>query len=197
MPKQKHQNTIMVYEYIIDGLTVRTGDILCTTDGGGELLVGEFWRLVGKMIPGDIDHIVIYIGPGGRCVESGATGRVIEFEIPSNHWDADAMYDQRKLIDTFYGIAYPLADKGFSEDRENQIRKKVRDYCVAKAGKPYNLNFLDSGNEDAFYCSQIAYKAYLTCGINLNTDRSVVNIPGTSDIVFPQEIWNICVNKKV
>ncbi len=196
MPKQKHQNTIMVHEYIIDGLTVRTGDIICTTDGGGELLAGEFWRLVGKLIPGDVDHIAIYIGPGGRCVESGATGRVIAFEIPSNHWDADAMYDQRKLLDTFYGIAYPLSNKGFSEDRENQIRKKVRDYCVAKTGKPYNLNFLDSGNEDAFYCSQIAYKAYLTCGINLNTDSSVVNIPGTSEIVFPQEIWNVCVNKK-
>lgn len=67
----------MVYKYTINGLKLRTGDLICTTDGGGELFVGEFWRLVGKLIPGDVDHIVIYIGPGGRCVESGATGRVI------------------------------------------------------------------------------------------------------------------------
>jgi len=187
----------MIYEHIINGLTVRTGDLICTTDGGGELLAGEFWRLVGKLIPGDVDHIAIYIGSGGRCIESGATGRVIEFEVPEDAWDADAMYGQRKLIDTLYGVAYPLADKDFSEDREHQIRKKVRDYCVAQAGKPYNFNFPDSGNEKAFYCSQLAYKAYLSCGIDLNTDTSVVNIPGTSNIVFPQEIWNLCVNERV
>ncbi len=187
----------MIYDYVIDGLAVRTGDIICTTDGGGELLVGEFWRLVGKLIPGDVDHIVVYIGPEGRCIESGGTGREAEFEISLIAWDADAMFGRRGLVDTLYGAAYPLADKGFSEDRENQIRRKVGDYCIAQLGKPYNLNFLDSGTENAFYCSQLAYKAYLGNEINLNTDNSVVNIPGTSDIVFPQEIWNVCVNKKV
>ena len=186
----------MVYEHIISGLTVRTGDLICTTDGGGKLPAGEFWRLVGKLIPGDVDHIAVYIGPNGRCIESGAKGRVIDFEIPEDTWDADAMVGQRWLIDTLYGIAYPLADKNFSEETETQIREMVGGYCVDQLGKPYNLNFPDSENENAFYCSQLAYMAYLACGIDLNTDSSVINIPGTSNIVFPQDIWNACVHEK-
>lgn len=189
----------MVYEYTINGLKLRTGDLICTTDGGGVFLVGEFWRLVGKLIPGDVDHIVIYIGPGGRCVESGAKGRVIEFEIPGDTWDSDAMYSQRKLIDTLYGVAYPLAERNLSNDRENEIRGKVAAFCVkqAEAGKPYNINFLDSDTEDAFYCSQLAYRAYRNCGIDLNTNCGVPDIPGTESVIFPQEIWEGCVNRRV
>jgi len=56
---------------------VQTGDIICTTDGGGEIFAGQFWRLVGKLIPGEVDHIAVYVGPQGRCVEAGAKGRVI------------------------------------------------------------------------------------------------------------------------
>ena len=188
----------MVYEHTINGLTVRTGDLICTTDGGGKLLAGEFWRLVGKLIPGVVDHIVVYIGPGGRCVESGATGRVILFEVPGDTWNADAMHSQRKLIDTFYGIAYPLTGRNISEDQENGIRERVGDFCVkqAEAGKPYNINFLNSDTDDAFYCSQLAYRAYLTNGIDLNTNRGVPAIPGTETVIFPQEIWEACVNRR-
>ncbi|MBW2607406.1 MAG: hypothetical protein JRD05_07180 [Deltaproteobacteria bacterium] len=189
----------MVYKYTINSLKLRTGDLICTTDGGGELFVGEFWRLVGKLIPGDVDHIVIYIGPGGRCVESGATGRVIKFEIPGDIWDPGAMYPQRKLIDTLYGVAYPLAGRDLSEVRENDIREKVAAFCVkqAEAGKPYNINFLDSDTEDAFYCSQLAYRTYQNCDIDLNTNCGVPDIPGTESVIFPQEIWEGCVNRRV
>ncbi len=189
----------MVYEYTINGLKLRTGDLICTTDGGGELLVGQLWRLIGKLIPGDVDHIVIYIGPEGRCVEAGGTFRVIEFEIPENTWNPDAMYSQRKIIDTLYGVAYPLAEQDLSEARENDIREKVAAFCVmqAEAGKPYNINFLNSDTEDAFYCSQLAYRAYRNCGIDLNTNCGIPNIPGTDTIIFPQEIWERSVNRRV
>ena len=188
----------MVDEYTVNGLKLRSGDLICTTDGGGELLVGQFWRLVGKLIPGDVDHIVIYTGPGGRCVEAGATGRVIEFEIAGATWDADAMYSRRKLIDTLYGVAYPLAERNLSKDRQNEIREKVAAYCMkqAEAGKPYNINFLDSDTEDAFYCSQLAYRAYRNCDIDLNTNCGVPDIPGTDTVIFPQEIWEGCVNRR-
>jgi len=61
----------MVDEYTVNGLKLRSGDLICTTDGGGELLVGQFWRLVGKLIPGDVDHIVIYTGPGAAVSRPG------------------------------------------------------------------------------------------------------------------------------
>ena len=56
--------------------------------------------------------------------------------------------------------------------------------------KPYNLNFLNPENEDSFYCSQLAYKAYQQIGINLNTGLTMENLPGTNAIIYPQEIWD-------
>ena len=80
----------MIYQYEIDNLPVQTGDIICTTDGinEGTDLKGQFWRLLGKLIPGDVDHTVIYIGPKGRCVEAGARGKVITFEVREHSWDS-------------------------------------------------------------------------------------------------------------
>ena len=189
---------IMIHTHSINGLPVQTGDIICTTDGGGEILVGQFWRLVGKLIPGDVDHIAVYVGPRGRCVEAGAKGRVITFDIGGNIWDAERMLDERWLVDTFYGIAYPLMDKDLPEYRISEIRESVADYCLAQAaaGKPYNINFLDSETEEAFYCSQLAYKAYKKEGIDLNTGKGIPEIPGTDSIIFPQEIWSGCSNEK-
>jgi len=188
----------MIYSYEINGLQVKTADLICTTDGGDSIIAGQFWRLIAKFIPGDVDHIVIYVGPEGRCVEAGAKGCVITFEAKNHKWDAYEMEPQRRLIDTLYGVAYPLRDKTFSEDGKAKIRKSVADYCLAQAeaGKPYNFNFLDSQTDDAFYCSQLAYKAYLRHDIDLNTGRGVPNIPGTGSVIFPQEIWSGCSNKK-
>lgn len=189
----------MIFEHTINGLTLQTGDLICTTDGGGELLVGEFWRLVGKLIPGDVDHIAVYTGPGGRCVEAGAMGRVIEFEMTGDIWDADAMYKKRNMIDTLYGVAYPLEGQNLSREQEDHIREKVAAYCMTQANehKPYNLNFLDSGTESSFYCSQLAYVAYRKHGIELDDNRGIHGIPGTHAIVFPQEIWDTCAHQRV
>jgi hypothetical protein len=189
----------MIHKYTINGLTVRTGDLICTTDGSENFVSGQFWRMIGKLIPGDVDHIVIYVGPEGRCVEAGAKGCVITFDARNHQWDAYKMETQRGLIDTLYGVAYPLKDKNFSEDAEAGIRKSVASYCLAQAeaGKPYNINFLNSQTDEAFYCSQLAYKAYLAHGIDLNTGKGVPNIPGTSSVIFPQEIWSGCPNRKV
>jgi hypothetical protein len=189
----------MIYSYEINGLPVKTGDLICTTDGGKDFVSGQFWRLIGKLIPGDVDHIVIYVGPEGRCVEAGAKGCVITFDARNYKWDAYEMEAQRRLIDTLYGVAYPLKNKIFSEDAKVRIRKSVANYCLAQAeaGKPYNINFLNSKTDDAFYCSQLAYKAYLPHDINLNTGKGIPNVPGTDSVIFPQEIWSGCPNRKV
>jgi hypothetical protein len=185
----------MVHSYEINGLPVRTGDLICTVDGGTPIVPGEFWRLVGKLIPGDVDHIVIYIGPEGRCVEAGPKG-VISFETPSSMWDSASMLAQRQLVDQFCGIAYPLQGRGLASGQEAAIRESVAAFCLAQVGKPYNINFLDSSTEDSFYCSQLAYRAYLKNGIDLNTGNGVPQIPGTASIIFPQEVWESCVHER-
>ncbi len=185
----------MVYSYQINGLKVKTGDLICTTDGDGNIR-GQFWRLIGKLIPGDVDHIVVYVGPGGRCVEAGPKG-VISFEVFNNAWDAEAMSTQRgPFIDSLYGVAYPLEGKGFNKGNYDKLRESVAEYCLRQLGKPYNIDFLDSSTEDSFYCSQLAYKAYQKYGINLNTNIAIPEIPGTETIIYPQEIWNGCVHER-
>lgn len=179
-----------IYTYQINRNPIQTGDIICTMNGKPEILPGEFWRLVGRLVPGDVDHVAIYLGPDGRCAEAGARG-VITFDIPKGKWDTERMARQRGLLfDTFYGIVSPLDTLSFSEDEERSMRLAVANYILNQVGKPYNLNFLNAETEDAFYCSQLAYKAYQTIGINLNTGLAMEQMPGTNQIVYPQEIWD-------
>ena len=52
-----------IYTYQIEGIAVQTGDIICTMNGKPDILPGEFWRFVGRLVPGDVDHVAIYVGP--------------------------------------------------------------------------------------------------------------------------------------
>jgi cell wall-associated NlpC family hydrolase len=185
----------MIHTYELEGLVLHTGDIICTMNGKPDILPGEFWRLVGRLVPGDVDHVAIYIGPEGRCAEAGASG-VITFDIPGPIWDTETMARQRgMLFDTFYGIAAPLEGIGLSADEDFHMRKTIAEYCLQNLGKPYNLNFLNPETEQAFYCSQLAYKAYEQVGINLNTGLAMEQLPGTNQIIYPQEIWDGCAHR--
>jgi hypothetical protein len=180
----------MVHTYQINGVPLQTGDIICTSNGKPDILPGEFWRLVGRLVPGEVDHVVIFLGPRGRCVEAGARG-VIAFEVPAEDWDTQRMALARGLLfDTFFGVASPLDGLGLAETEEEELREEVANYCLAQLGKPYNLNFVDSETDAAFYCSQLAYKAYQQAGINLNTGLALEKVAGTNKIIFPQEIWS-------
>lgn len=189
----------MVYSYEIEGLTVETGDLICTTDGGETDITGQFWRFIGKLIPGEVDHIVIYVGPRGRCVEAGARGRVVVFEVEGGVWDEKRMRRERgPFADRFYGVAYPLGAGAAAAPGSDRAREDVAAYCLRQAelGRPYNLNFFNSSRSDAFYCSQLAYRAYLEAGIDLNTGAKVFDIPGTQSIILPQELWDGCRHEK-
>jgi len=189
-------NEISVHTQTVNGLTVRTGDIICTQDGVPNIPAGQFWRVLGKLIPGAVDHVAVYIGPDGQCIEAGQLG-VISFTIPGERWDAAAMADQRgDLYDTLYGVAYPLEGRQLSPEEDTRVRLGVAGYCLSQVGKHYNLNFFDSDTEECFYCSQLAYKAFLPFGVDLNTGQGVPNLPGTGGIVFPQEIWSGCHNRR-
>ena len=180
----------MIYQYNIDGVPVQSGDIICTTDGKPDLLPGEFWRLIGRLLPGEVDHIVIYTGPEGRFVEAGGRG-VSLFEMPGGRWASEQLVLERAtLVDTFFGVVSPLKNLKPSTAEEKHMREDIVQYCLAQVGKPYNLNFLDPEREDAFYCSQLAYKAYQRHGISLNTGRGMPDLFGSEKIVYPQEIWD-------
>ena len=191
--------SLSLSSYIIEGLTIKTGDLIATTNGNKIVLSGQFWWLVGKLIPGEIDHIAIYIGPNGLCVEAGATGKVITFELNGGEWSSDEMLDERGFVDQLYGVADPLAGRGFTLDQERIARLTAASYCLEQAAmnKPYNFNFLDSDTETAFYCSQLAYKAYLATGINLNSGIGIPDVPYTESIIFPQEVWEGCQSKTI
>lgn len=179
----------MIHTYQINGMPVQTGDIICTMNGKPDILPGEFWRLVGRLVPGDVDHVAIYLGPHGRCAEAGARG-VITFNVPNGSWDTERMARQRGLLfDTFYGVVSPLDVLGYSDDDEIHLRTEVAKYVLAQVGKPYNLNFLNPETENAFYCSQLVYKAYQTIGVDMNTGLAMEQLPGTNQIIYPQEIW--------
>jgi permuted papain-like amidase YaeF/Yiix C92 family enzyme len=180
----------MIYTYQIEGIALQTGDIICTMNGKLDILPGEFWRLVGRLVPGDVDHVALYLGPKGRCIEAGARG-VISFDIPNGIWNTERMAFQRGLLfDTFYGVASPIDSLQISENEEIEIRSQMAAYCLTQIGKPYNLNFLNPETDEAFYCSQLAYKAYQQIDIDLNTGLAMEQLPGTNGIIYPQEIWN-------
>jgi cell wall-associated NlpC family hydrolase len=179
----------MIHTYQIEGLALQTGDIICTMNGKPDILPGEFWRLVGRLVPGDVDHVAIYTGPEGRCVEAGARG-VIKFTVFDGQWNTERMARRRGLLfDTFYGIVSPLDGLQVSEKEEHEMRRIVASYVLGQIGKPYNLNFLNAEAEEAFYCSQLAYKAYQQIGVDLNTGLAMEQLPGTNHIIYPQEIW--------
>jgi hypothetical protein len=186
-----------VYTSSFCGVPLTTGDVICTTDGEADSLLGHFWRMMGRLAPGDVDHCILYLGPGGRCIESGAKG-VIVFTMPNDVWDAAALVQERWLLDCFYGVVYPLEGLGLSPNDERGIRENVARFCLEQAifSKPYNLNFFDPDTDGAFYCSQLIYKAYLAEGINLNANRGMAD-DLLARIVFPQELWDTCAHMRL
>lgn len=199
-PNHLHLERLLtgVASFSLYDLPLQTGDLVCTVNGTDSNLPGQFWRLIAQMVPGEVDHIIVYTGPGGRFVEAGPRG-VNSFEISGKVWDANHMTDLRgPFLDTFLGVAYPLTGRGLSAEQEAEIRLAVGRYCLRKASisLPYNINFSNSKTEKAFYCSQLPYRAYLPHGIDLNTGLGVPNLSGSESIIFPQEIWESCVHKK-
>ena len=189
----------MIYTYQLNGLQIQTGDIICTTNGTQSSLLGRFWELVGLTIPGAVDHVAIYVGPEGRCVEAAAHG-VVTFEISNHRWNAEEMFAQRHLLDRLVGAAYPLAKRKLQERTIKQIRAGVAHFCLRQAlsKKPYNPLFIAPELNEAFYCSQLIYKAYLAYGIDLSVGKDVTPIPDDAQIVLPQALWqNVRLRKSV
>jgi hypothetical protein len=143
--------------------------------------------------------MALYVGPGGRCVESGPAG-VVVYDTLDRNWGAQPMARERAwLTDTLYGVVYPLAGRELSDEEEAKIRCAVAGYCLAQAAadRPYNFNFLNSRTERSFYCTHLIYQAYLHSGIDLNSGRHFLGLDGQDGLILPQEIWDACVHRQV
>lgn len=177
----------MIYEFSINDKKLKTGDIISTKDGTNSIYsIG--YRMLGALIPGEVDHSVLYVGPGGLCVEAGVFG-VISFSAP-DQWDSESKFLERGLLDTFVAASSVFTGRNLSESDEIAARSFVRAYALGCVGKPYNLDFLHPDNERAMYCSQLVYLAYKHAGINLNTGFSSISGKWCDQIIFPQEILN-------
>jgi len=175
----------------MDGLSMETGDLLGTVDGSQATWQGRVWHLIGELVPGEVDHVLMYVGPGSRFVEAGPRG-VITFEMPGQHWDSVALFHKRGFLDSLHGVGYALADRGLTPDEQSRIRRSAADYCLEQAArrKPYNFVFANPAREDAFYCSQLVYCAYLQHGIVLK--KPPEGLPITLSTVHPADVWRAC-----
>jgi hypothetical protein len=187
----------MIYRSTMNGLPVCTGDIICTTDGSAATTMGKLWQALGLLVPGEVDHTVLYLGPGGRCVEAGARG-VLLFDMPGERWEAGQLAGERWLIDSLVGVAYPLADRAAPGVSADEVRAAVADYCALQAAedKPYNVNFFDPNTDAAFYCSQLIYKAYREFGLDVSVPPGAPSADATR-IVVPQMLWQSSQQRRV
>jgi hypothetical protein len=176
-----------VYEYSINDRLLKTGDVISTKDGANSIY-SLGYRALGALIPGEVDHSVLYVGPGGLCVEAGMFG-VITFSA-ADIWDSKEMLAERGLLDTFIAASSVLAGRGLSSEEEYAAREFVRAYALGCVGKPYNMDFLHPDNERALYCSQLVYLAYKKVGIDLNIGTSRITGKWCEIIVSPQEIYD-------
>lgn len=197
----RYNPLLMIYTHTFNGLAVQTGDILCTSDGTDHNWFGRFWRMIGYLVPGRVDHTLLYVGPKGHCVEAVGRG-VIEFTMSGNQWDAPQVAATRLLHDTLVGVAYPLQGLGLSPQEEERIRTGVAAYCLEQVGKPYNPNFLNTITDEAFYCSQLIYLAYREHGVDLGaspvrlgTDPAGVN--ETPLLILPTALLENCSHRLV
>lgn len=190
---RNEKHAAMIHHTTICGIAVRTGDLICTSDGHQHALFSQAYELLGTLIPGPVDHVAIYVGPGRRCIEAGLHG-VIAFEAIGECWDAPAMFAKRTIADTIYGIGDPTSGRGFYPALEAAIRNEVARFLEQQVTqrRPYNLNFFKAYSLDSFYCSQLAYLAYRRHGIDLNSGAGSPELPGLGSIIFPTEIWLAC-----
>lgn len=88
---------------------------------------------------------------------------MIEFQLKGHTWATERMHWQRGgLTGELYGATHPLWETTYSRHEQTRIRAAVAEDCRSQvtARRPYNWRSQDSEREDAFYCSQLAYKAY-------------------------------------
>jgi hypothetical protein len=121
----------MVYTYQIEGIALQTGDIICTMNGKPDILPGEFWRLVGRLVPGDVDHVAIYLG---RTDDVGPVSDQVHFD---GEWNTERMARRRGHL--FVILRCYIGCAGVSQKKSMKCGRLLPNIAW-QVGKPYNLN---------------------------------------------------------
>src|SRR4029079_5856877 len=101
----------MIYSHTFDGVTAKTGDILFTRDGEPGSVFGAIWKVLGYVLPGDLDHTALYVGPGIRFIESAARG-VVVVTMEGESWQGRQYGKERLLVDHLVCISDTSASSG-------------------------------------------------------------------------------------
>lgn len=178
----------MIFSERLEGKTIRTGDIIATVDGGGSIY-GALFHLIGEIVPGKPDHMALYLGPDGICVEAAPKG-VNLFRFFRGRWDAERMQRQRGVVDKLYGLGDAVGGRLDDPGKSDAVREAVRAFVLDQVGKPYNMNFLEPEQDLAFYCSQLVFAAYKKVGIDLHSACTPALHPLLpAKVITPEEIW--------
>lgn len=95
-------------------------------DGAEATWRGRIWTLVGSLIPGEVDNMLMYVGPGSRFVESGPIG-VVTFEVPEPNLDSVSLRKQRGFRDRLHGVVYAVANRGLSFEEQVRVQLRLND----------------------------------------------------------------------
>ncbi|NJK32884.1 MAG: hypothetical protein HC927_11020 [Deltaproteobacteria bacterium] len=55
-------------------------------------------------------------------------------------------------------------------DAPEHVRRAAAEYAIAQDGKPFNHAYLNKNRTDAFYCTQLIWRAYLEAGVDLDAN---------------------------
>lgn len=140
----------------------------------------EFSRMMKQAQPGDIlvttynkDNDVISVATKGPfvhalvCVSAHppefieAIGMTGDVKDPDSNKVLRSQMGEQGYDSMTYRLMRPTAN--LSPHEADKAIKRAIAYCEAQLGKPYDYTFTDTnttGMNDAFYCSELAYKAY-------------------------------------
>jgi len=113
-----------LFEYELDGIPLQTGDLICTRDGSDTILAGEFWKIIGTLIPGEVDHVAVYLGPKGAASRRDRTA--CSCSRSRTGVGCGSMFQKRGIVDQLHGVAFPLRKRKLGIEATQRMRIRSR-----------------------------------------------------------------------
>ena len=138
--KWPYFNSVAPTEIADDDDTFYIGTIKEPTLKIGDLICIEAGGLPSLLIPGRYTHIQMYIGDG-RVIESHIDGGGVRYTTPRKGGDV------------------------YRVKTSSEIKQSAVNWAESKLGLPYNYWLFDKRIDgNSYYCSELIWAAYLTCG---------------------------------
>ena len=165
----------------LDVCQLQKGDILLafgelnSIPQTARMIAGTYWFHVALYVDdqSDFDGELLAHATGSKSYVSDPDQVKTESVYETYWWTGEELYD--------WAVIRPLTT--------DAVKAQAATYARSKADQDnphilYNLNFLDKNNEDKFYCSQLAWKAYEKQGLDLEADTGLINPVVTPDDLY-------------